>query len=103
MVYMIVYVWMFNQVEVRSDEVVVTANPEDLKTSKRLKSMCRLDPRNKNTFVLVGGGMGSSVEVTKWLVTKKYLAILFSVLFLLNKYILTFYSSLIKKSGWNDF
>ncbi|XP_025093063.1 apoptosis-inducing factor 3-like isoform X2 [Pomacea canaliculata] len=48
------------KVEVRSDEVVVTANPEDLKTSKRLKSMCRLDPRNKNTFVLVGGGAATA-------------------------------------------
>ena len=42
----------------RGDEVVVKADPEALKSNKRVKAMSRADPSNKKTFVIVGGGEG---------------------------------------------
>ncbi|XP_070204944.1 apoptosis-inducing factor 3-like isoform X2 [Littorina saxatilis] len=47
------------QVEVRGNEVVVKADPEALKSTKRVKAMSRADPSNKKTFVIVGGGVAA--------------------------------------------
>ena len=40
----------------RGDQVVVKADPEALKSNKRVKAMSRADPNNKKTFVIIGGG-----------------------------------------------
>lgn len=49
------------EVKIVDDDVVVKASKNALKTDKRIKNMCKRDESNKNSVVIIGGGVAAQV------------------------------------------